>query len=69
MEMKWRIEIEQNGGEYTGWVDITAENVERTDKYSLIADGVTMTFDEEIRIDSVTPNVKLSTGKQREEKP
>lgn len=62
MKKKWRIEIEQNGGEYTGWVDITAETVERTDKYSLIADGVVMSFDEEIWIDSVTPNAEITGG-------
>lgn len=49
-EMKkiWAIKIEQNGGEYSGQVYITAEKVDQTDRFSIIADGIEIVFDEEI---------------------
>jgi len=50
MKELWTVQIEQNGGEYHGWVDIEAENVEQVDDRTIIADGVRMTFDENIEI-------------------
>lgn len=46
----WTIEVQQNGGEYTGYVDVEAENVEQVDDRTVIADGVRLTFDEEIEV-------------------
>lgn len=48
MKKVWTIEIEQNGGEYSGQVYITAEKVDQTDRFSIIADGIEIVFDEEI---------------------
>lgn len=47
---KWAIEVSQNGWEYTGRVTVVAVRVEKTGEKSVIADGVEIEFDEEIRI-------------------
>jgi len=46
---QWTIEVSQNGWEYTGIVHIAANEVKQIDSYTVVADGVTITFDEEIR--------------------
>ena len=46
---KWTVEISQNGWEYTGWVMITAKKVERIGEDTILADGIRIQFDEEIR--------------------
>ena len=44
---KWMAYIDQNSGEYTGWVSFFADNVERGSESSvLIVDGRVMEFDE-----------------------
>ena len=46
---KWYVEIEQNGGEYLGWVTFFANNVEEGDtSHILLVDGKEMTFDEKV---------------------
>lgn len=47
---EWTIQIEQNGGEYHGYVDIQAENVEQVNDRTIIADGVRMIFDENVEL-------------------
>ncbi len=49
MKKNWTIEISQNGWEYIGIVTIQAVLVEKTGAKSVIADGVEIEFDEEIR--------------------
>jgi len=46
---KWVIEISQNGWEYAGWIKIEAEKVERIGEDTILADGIRIQFDEEIR--------------------
>lgn len=48
MSKQWTICINQNGGEYVGWVIITANNVLQTNKVTILADGVSIEFDEVI---------------------
>ncbi len=46
---EWYVEIEQNGGEYLGWVAFFANNVEEGDtSHILLVDGKEMTFDEKV---------------------
>ena len=46
---KWRVEIAQNGEEYTGWVTFFADEVKRGDySWILIVDGRDMEFDENV---------------------
>lgn len=45
---QWTFEVSQNGWEYSGAVFITANEVEQIDSYTVVADGVTIAFDEEI---------------------
>lgn len=46
---QWTFEVSQNGWEYSGAVFITANKVEQISPQSLMADGVIIEFDEEIR--------------------
>lgn len=46
---KWTVEISQNGWEYTGWCTIKAEKVEKIGEDTILADGIRIQFDEEIR--------------------
>jgi hypothetical protein len=52
MEKQWTIEISQNGWEYTGTATITAIKVEKINETTVLADGIEIEFDEEIRFDS-----------------
>ena len=52
MKKQWLIEISQNGWEYTGTATITAIKVENINDTTVLADGVEIEFDEEIRFDS-----------------
>ena len=46
---KWHVLIDQNGGEYEGWVKFFADEVEASDKdNTLIVDGREMEFQEKI---------------------
>lgn len=45
---KWKIIISQNGWEYEGYAIITANVVEGTND-TIVADGVYIKFDEQIR--------------------
>jgi len=48
---KFYVEIEQNGGEYYGWVTFFAEKVEKTqDENVLLVDGRKMTFEEKVMV-------------------
>ena len=49
---QWTIEISQNGWEYTGTATITAIKVEKINETTVLADGIEIEFDEEIRFDS-----------------
>ncbi len=46
---KWFIEINQNGWEYVGWCEITANKVEKISEDTILVDGIKIKFDEEIR--------------------
>ena len=48
---KWKIVISQNDWEYEGYAIIKAENVERVEdsNKAILADGVYIEFDEQIR--------------------
>ena len=48
MKKKWKVEVSQNGWEYTGWVTFYAETVERKASNILIVDGYEMVFDESV---------------------
>jgi hypothetical protein len=48
MKKKWRITIQQNGGEYFGWVTFYAKEVIQIDNTTLSVDGDEMKFDEAI---------------------
>jgi hypothetical protein len=52
MKKQWTIEISQNGWEYTGTATITAIKVEKINETTVLADGIEIEFDEEIRSDS-----------------
>ena len=52
MKKQWTIEISQNGWEYTGTVTITAIKVEKINDTTVLADGIEIVFDEEIRFDT-----------------
>lgn len=43
---KWKIEISQNGWEYSGWVFIKAVNLVKIDERTIVADGIEIRFDE-----------------------
>ena len=45
---KWYLELEQNGGEYTGCMYITAEKVKQITDKIFLADGVVIELDEMI---------------------
>ncbi len=49
MKKQWTIEVSQNGWEYSGFVTITAIKVEQINDTTVVADGVVIDFDEEIR--------------------
>lgn len=51
MKKHWTIEISQNGWEYTGTAAITAVKVEKINDTTVLADGIEIEFDEEIRIE------------------
>ena len=51
MKKQWTIEISQNGWEYTGTATITAVKVEKINDTTVLADGIEIEFDEEIRIE------------------
>ena len=44
----WNINFDENGGEYTGWLEIKAKKLERVGDRQLIADGVEIEIDEMI---------------------
>jgi hypothetical protein len=44
------IEISQNGWEYTGWATVTAKKVEKLNDTTILADGIKIQFDEEIKM-------------------
>lgn len=46
---RWELEISENGWEYTGTIFITAKKIELIDKTTILADGVKIEFNEEIR--------------------
>jgi len=48
MKTKYRAMIEQNGGQYYGWITFHAEKWERKDECTLLVDGYEMEFDEPI---------------------
>lgn len=48
MKKKWRIEVSQNGWEYSGWVLVTASELSKVGEKTMIADGVIIEFDEDI---------------------
>lgn len=51
MKSKWRVELSQNGWEYTGWVTFYAESAEIKDTEDhniLLVDGYEVEFDEEV---------------------
>ena len=52
LKKQWKIEISQNGWEYTGTATITAIKVEKINETTVLADGIEIEFDEEIRFDS-----------------
>ena len=52
LKKQWTIEIPQNGWEYTGTATITAIKVEKINATTVLADGIEIEFDEEIRFDS-----------------
>ena len=46
---QWHVKIEQNGGEYFGWVTFFANDVEEGIASNiLLVDGREMTFDEKV---------------------
>lgn len=45
---KWKVEIQQNGGEYTGWITFYANSVQIKNITILIVDGNEMEFDEAV---------------------
>ena len=46
---KWHVEIEQNGGEYAGWVTFFADEViSGGSQNTLLVDGREMAFDEKV---------------------
>lgn len=49
----WKIIVSQNSWEYSGWVTIKADKVERLNNSSttILADGIEIEFDEEIQIE------------------
>jgi len=49
----WKIIVSQNAWEYSGWVTIKANKVERVGdgNRTILADGVEIEFDEEIEIE------------------
>lgn len=48
MKKKWIVHIEQNGGEYTGWVTFYAENAIPVGMNEIEVDGHIMEFDEAV---------------------
>lgn len=46
---KWTVEISLNGWEYSGWVIIQARKVEKISENTILADGIRIKFDEEVR--------------------
>jgi hypothetical protein len=48
MKTKWIVRFEENGGEYTGYVYITANEISQETPYVILADGVSIEFDEVI---------------------
>lgn len=51
MKRDWIIIVSQNGWEYSGWVKITAVEVKQISKNKIVADGIEMEFDEEVRVE------------------
>jgi len=56
MKQKWIVVVEQNGGEYTGWVTFYAEKVIPTGLCTLDVDGTEMEFDEAIESVEIVVN-------------
>ena len=52
MKKEWIIEVSQNGWEYIGTTTITAVMVGKINDTTVLADGIKIEFDEEIRIKS-----------------
>lgn len=53
----WSVLTNQNGGEYTGQQWIEAVDVEQIDRTVIVADGVQITFDEDvIEVCATSPN-------------
>jgi len=51
MELQeFKIEISQNGWEYTGWATVTAKQIEKVNDTTILADGIKIQFDEEIKM-------------------
>ncbi len=49
MKNEWIVTIEQNGGEYTGWIKFFAEEVlPHSNRRKLVVDGFIMEFDEKV---------------------
>lgn len=44
------VKISQNGWEYTGFAYITCTTLEKIDKRTVRADGITIEFDEDIEV-------------------
>jgi len=44
----WRVEISQNGWEYTGYANIKCKECKKIDDNKVLADGIEIEFDEEI---------------------
>lgn len=48
LKKKWKIQVSQNGWEYSGWVLVTASTITLVGEKTILADGVLVEFDEEI---------------------
>ena len=44
----WEVVVEENGGEYTGWVKFKALSGIKTGQKTLLVDGIEIEFDEEV---------------------
>lgn len=44
--MKYTVYVEQNGGEYTGWVTVECDQLTQVNDHKIIADHVVIEFDE-----------------------
>ena len=45
---RFSVEVSQNGWEYTGYAIIKCDDIQKTGKNKVIADGIEIEFDEEV---------------------